>query len=201
MSEVEEVMTDLMGVWDEESVLERQSNLHFPPPQTNPENVADGAMLQEAVDCRPREQGGKRQRPQSPPPPQPRSPSRPQEPHLPVGPQEGPTGGSCGQLPGPLDHGQGNMTPSQQALHVARQALQSTRTDVEIFRVVRALSLALGSTRTESGTIKAVHAVLLDLDRPGMTDREASARTGASLSNFKKWRKRVQHAQFGLPPP
>ena len=158
-------------------------------------------MVQEAVDCRPQQHGGKRQRPQSPPPPQPRSPPRPREPHLPVGPQEGPTGGSCGQLPGPLDHGQGNITPSQQALHVARQALQSTRTDVEIFRVVRALSLALGSTRTESGTIKAVHAVLLDLDRPGMTEREASARTGASLSNFKQWRKRVQHAQLGLPPP
>merc|ERR1740117_2108291 len=199
MSEVEEAMTDLMGVWDEESVLELQSALRSPPARANPENVADGAMVQEAVDCRPQQHGGKRQRPQSPPPPQPRSPPRPQEPHLPVGPQEGPTGGSCGQLPGPLDHGQGNMTPSQQALHVARQALQSTRTDVEIFRVVRALSLALGSTRTESGTIKAVHAVLLDLDRPGMTEREASARTGASLSNFKQWRKRVQHAQLGLP--
>ena len=84
---------------------------------------------------------------------------------------------------------------------MARQSLWITRTDVEIFQVLRTLSLALGSTRTESGTIKAVHAVLLDLDQPGMTEREASARTGASLSNFKKWRKRVQHAQFGLPPP
>ena len=88
-----------------------------------------------------------------------------------------------------------------QALHVARQSLRTTRTDEEIFKVIRNLSLALGSARTESGTIKAVHAVLLDLDQPGMTERQAAARTGASLSSFKKWRKRVQHAQLGLPPP
>ena len=92
------------------------------------------------------------------------------------------------------------MTSRQQALQVARQSLQITRTD-DIFKVIRTLCLALGSTRTESGTVKAVHAVLLQLDRPGMAEREAAALTGASLSNFKKWRRRVQHAQLGLPPP
>ena len=84
---------------------------------------------------------------------------------------------------------------------MARQSLQITRTDVDIFKVIRTLCLALGSTRTESGTVKAVHAVLLQLDRPGMAEREAAALTGASLSNFKKWRRRVQHAQLDLPPP
>ena len=189
MSEVEEAMTDLMG--DEEVVLELQSILRSPLAQANPENVAVveprviAQTVQEAVDSRPQEQGVKRER---------------QEPHLPAGPPVmAPS--CCCQPPGSLGHSQGSRTPRQQALHVARQSLQIARTDIEIFQVVRELSVAFGSIRTESGTIKAVHAVLLDLDRPGMTEREASARTGASLSNFKKWRKRVQYAQLGLPPP
>ena len=129
-----------------------------------------------------------------------------QEPHLPVGVLVGlsvgpPVNPSCGQLPESLDDGQGSRTPRQQALHVARQSLQIAHTEVEIFQVVRDLSLALGSVRTESGTVKAVHAVLLQLDRPGVAEREAAALTGASLSNFKKWRRRVQHAQLDLPPP
>ena len=183
MSEVEEAMTDLMG--DEDVLLELQSILRSPPAQANPENVAVvqprviAHRLQEAVHSRPQEQGVKRERQES--------------------------GGVERQEPqrtGSLDRGQDSKALIRlQALHVARQSLWITRTDVETFQVLRTLSLALGSTRTESGTIKAVHAVLLDLDQPGMTEREASARTGASLSNFKKWRKRVQHAQFGLPPP
>ena len=196
MSELEEAVTDLM--WDEKAVLDLQSTLSSRPAQAAPEEVAGVAMVQplpsiayrviayrvqEAVDSRPEEQGVKRER---------------QEPHLPVAPLVAPC---CCQLPGSLDHGQDSKASRLQALHVARQSLQISRTDVEIFQVLRNLSLALGSTRTESGTIKAVHAVLLDLDRPGMTEREASARTGASLSNFKKWRKRVQYAQLGLPPP
>ena len=50
-------------------------------------------------------------------------------------------------------------------------------------------------------TIKALHAVLLQLETPGMGEREACTATGASLSNYKKWRRRVQHAQLDLPPP
>jgi len=215
MSEVEEaILADLMG--DEAAVLELQSYLRSPPTQANPENVADVAVVQPreiarvqslwgsraaappphqqhsqgeiayrvqgGVDSTPQGQGGKRQY---------------QEPHLPVG---LPVGPSCGQLPGSLDHGQGSMTPRQQALQVARQSLQITRTDVDIFKVIRTLCLALGSTRTESGTVKAVHAVLLQLDRPGMSEKEAYTSTGASMSNFRKWRKRVEHAQLGLPP-
>ena len=215
MSEVEEaILADLMG--DEAAVLELQSYLRSPPTQANPENVADVAVVQPreiarvqslwgsraaappphqqhsqgeiayrvqgGVDSTPQGQGGKRQY---------------QEPHLPVG---LPVGPSYGQLPGSLDHGQGSMTPRQQALQVARQSLQITRTDVDIFKVIRTLCLALGSTRTESGTVKAVHAVLLQLDRPGMSEKEAYTSTGASMSNFRKWRKRVEHAQLGLPP-
>ena len=185
MSEVEEALMDLVG---DEEVLELQSILHCPFAQANPDNVAVvqpreiAHRLQEAVD------------------------SRPAEPHLPVGPPVGPpvglpVGPSYCQPPGSLDHGQDSRRFRMQALHVARQSLRTTRTDEEIFKVIHNLSLALGSARTESGTIKAVHAVLLDLDQPGMTERQASARTGASLSGFKKWRKRVQHAQLGLPPP
>ena len=83
---------------------------------------------------------------------------------------------------------------------MARQLMLAARTETETLKIVRALALALGAVRTESGTIKAVHAVLLLLDRPEMSEKEAYTSTGASMSNFKKWRKRIRHAQLGLPP-
>jgi len=169
-----------------------------------PANVADVAVVQprvihvqprviahrvqEAVDSRPQGQGVKRER---------------QESRLLVGtPVMGPpVAPSCyDQLPGSLDHVQGSRTSRQQALHVARQSLRITSTEFEIFQICCALAIALGSVRTELGTIKAVHAVLLLLDRPGMSDKEAYTYTGASMSNFKKWRKRVLHAQLGWSP-
>jgi hypothetical protein len=115
--------------------------------------------------------------------------SEPQEPHLPVGP------------PGSLDPDQDSMTPRQWALHVARQRLQLAHTTVESQQVVQRLAVALGATRTERGTIKALHAVLLQMDWPGMSEKEATTATGASLSNFQRWRRRVQYARFDLPPP
>ena len=77
---------------------------------------------------------------------------------------------------------------------MARQSLRIARNDFEILKVCRELSVAFGSIRTESGTIKEVHAVLLQLDRPGMSGMEAYIYIdiGASMSNFKKWR--VHHA-------
>jgi hypothetical protein len=116
--------------------------------------------------------------------------SEPQEPHLvPVGP------------PGSLDPDQGSMTPRQRALHVARQRLRFARTMIESYQVVQTLALALGASRVEGGTIKALHAVLLRIDRPGMSEQEACTSTGASLSSFQKWGRRVQHARLDLPPP
>ena len=116
--------------------------------------------------------------------------SEPQEPHLvPVGP------------PGSLDPDQGSMTPRQRALHVARQRLQIARTSIESYQVVQTLALALGASRVEGGTIMALHAVLLQMDQPGMTETEAHTATGASLSNFQRWRRRVLHARLDLPPP
>jgi len=53
----------------------------------------------------------------------------------------------------------------------------------------------------ERGTIKALYAVLIQMGRPGMSEKQAYSATGASMSNFKKWRRRVQHAQLDLPPP
>jgi len=106
-------------------------------------------------------------------------------------------------LPTPerLGHGQGCTTPGQQALHVARQCMQSPHTDAEICQVVSTLAVALGANRTEAGTIKALHAVLLLLNRPEMSQEEACTSTGASRSNFKRWRKRVQSAQLGASLP
>ena len=102
-----------------------------------------------------------------------------------------------------LSHGQGSMAPGQQALHVARQCMQSssTHTDAEIFLVVRTLAVALGANRPEAGTINALRAVLMLLERPEMSQKEAYTSTGASRSNFKRWRKRVQNAQLSVSLP
>ena len=94
-----------------------------------------------------------------------------------------------------------NMTPKQQALHVARHRIQAARVDIEVCQVVRTLAVALGASRTEGGTIKALHAVLIQLERPGMSCDEACASTGASRSNFTKWLRRVRHVQLDLAPP
>ena len=55
--------------------------------------------------------------------------------------------------------------------------------------------LSVGASRMEVGTIRALHSVLLQLARPGMNDLEAYRSTGASRSNFIKWRRRVQNVQ------
>ena len=95
-----------------------------------------------------------------------------------------------------LDQGQGSMTPGQQALHVARQRMQIARTtDVELHQAIHKLGMALGASRMEEGTIKALHAVLLQMDRPGMSETEACTSKGASLTNFRKWKRRVQQVQ------
>ena len=114
----------------------------------------------------------------------------------------GSAGGSCPPTPtSPHAVQTDNMTPRQQALHVARHRIQAARVDVEVCQVVRTLAVALGASRTESGTIKALQAVLLQLERPGMSCDEACASTGASRSNFTKWLRRVRHAQLDLAPP
>ena len=186
ISEVSEaVLMELVG--DEEAMLELQSILSSLP--DNPENVAAliAHRVQEAVDSTPQGQEGKRQR---------------QEPYLSLvsslacgasgaGVSQEPPGRTTWKM---SDDG---MTPRQQALHVARECMRIRRTDVEIYQVVRQLAVALGANRTEGGTIKALHAVLLQLDRPGMNDIEAYTSTGASMSNFKKWRRRVLNAQLG----
>ena len=93
------------------------------------------------------------------------------------------------------------MTPRQTALYLALQRLQLARTEVEIHRIVRALATALGASRMEQGTIRALHAVLIQMGRPGMSEEEAYNATGARKANFKNWQKRVEYAQLDLPPP
>ena len=160
-------------------VLQTVFSSFAPPPHQQHSQGEIAYRVQGGVDSTPQGQGGKRQY---------------QEPHLPVG---LPVGPSCGQLPGSLDHGQGSMTPGQQALHVARQCIQSSsmHTDAEICQVVRTLAVALGASRPEAGTIKALRAVVMLLERPEMlSEEQACTSTGASFSNFKRWRKRVQSA-------
>ena len=131
--------------------------------------------------------------------------------NFPVGPsshvQESPAslggsiaGGSC--KPTRLEAVQADtMTPGQRALRVARQRIQTARADFEVCQVVRTLAIALGASRAETGTIKALHSVLLLLERPRMSCEEACASTGASRSNFAKWHRKVRHAQLDSPPP
>ena len=92
------------------------------------------------------------------------------------------------------------MTRGQQALYMARQRMQISRTDDEIHQVVHTLALALGAPWTQAGTRKALIAVLVLLDRPEMSEQEVCASTGASSTNFKRWQRRVLNAQAGLPP-
>ena len=90
------------------------------------------------------------------------------------------------------------MTHGQHALYMARQHMQISRTDAEIHQVVHKLALALGATWTQPGTRKALIAVLTLLDRPGMSEQEVCASTGASSRNFKRWQSQVLNAQAGL---
>ena len=114
-----------------------------------------------------------------------------------------PAGPSCTvhEPPVSLEGQSSNMssTQQQQALHVARDRLKAAGSDLEVYRVVRTLAMALGASRIEGGTITALHAVLLQLERPGMSCDEARASTGASMSNFKKWQRRVHQARLNLP--
>ena len=90
------------------------------------------------------------------------------------------------------------MTQRQHALHLARQRMQMTNSSTVQWEIIRALALALGAARMETGTFNALRAVLLQLDhQPRISDKEAYTSTGASKSNFMKWRKRLLNAQRG----
>ena len=90
--------------------------------------------------------------------------------------------------------------PEHFALEEALHRIQLAHTDMEVFKVVNSLAVALGARRTEMGTVKALHAVLLQLVRPGISNAEACNATGASTSNFSKWRRQVQTANPNPSP-
>ena len=71
------------------------------------------------------------------------------------------------------------QSPTTGLLHVALSGMQVAQTDTQVYKVVRTLAVALGATRAETGTIKALHAVLMQLVRPEMGDTEAYTSTGA----------------------
>ena len=68
--------------------------------------------------------------------------------------------------------------PEHFALEEALHRIQLAHTDMEVFKVVNSLAVALGARRTEMGTVKALHAVLLQLVRPGISNAEACNATG-----------------------
>ena len=97
-----------------------------------------------------------------------------------------------GHPPANLGHGMSNVTtPEQQAISTALDLLHAARTDIEVCKLTRTLAFALGATRAEVGTTNALHAVLLQMTRPGMRDIEAFTFTKASKSNFEKWKRKV----------
>ena len=95
----------------------------------------------------------------------------------------------------------------EQVLQIALRGLQTAQTEAEAQYAVRTLAPALGAVRTEIGTIKALHGVLLQLMWPDMCAKEVCTATGASNSNFAKWRKRVHdlrlegHVSHSHSPP
>jgi len=92
----------------------------------------------------------------------------------------------------PCFYGMSNVTtPEQQAISTALGLLHAARTDAEVCKLARTLAVALGACRAEVGTINALHAVLLQMTRPGMRDIEAFEFTKASRSNFEKWKRKV----------
>ena len=89
-----------------------------------------------------------------------------------------------------------NAVPTpEQALLIARRSILVAQDPIHVQRVVRTLGVALGAIHMEAGTIRALHAVLQQLASPGMNNEEAFRSTGASRSNFIKWRRRVQDVQ------
>ena len=94
----------------------------------------------------------------------------------------------------PQVNGTTKLTPKQ-ALHLARHRIQYADTDAKVYEVVRALAIALGASRPEAGTIRALHAVLIQLAWPGTSNVEACTFTNASISNFARWRRRVAKAE------
>ena len=67
-----------------------------------------------------------------------------------------------------------SMTQRQHALHLARQRMQMTNSSTVQWEIIRALALALGAARMETGTFNALRAVLLQLDHQlSISDKEA----------------------------
>ena len=88
----------------------------------------------------------------------------------------------------------GPAPTAEQALTDGLHRIHLARTDGQVQQLIHPLAVALGAKRTEAGTVKALHAVLLQLAAwPRMTNHEACACTGASASNFSKWRRHVQN--------
>lgn len=77
--------------------------------------------------------------------------------------------------------------------------IQVAQTDAEVAKVARTLAYALGSTRVEAATIKALHAVLLQMARLEMSDVEAFTSTKSSKANFVLWKRKVLKHARGLP--
>ena len=80
-------------------------------------------------------------------------------------------------------------------VHEALIGIQAAHTETEVWKVVSTLAYALGTARAETGTIRALHAVLIQMMRPGMSDVEAQTSTGASVPNFRLCKRRLQHVQ------
>ena len=91
-----------------------------------------------------------------------------------------------------------SLSPSvATALAAARSALSpDTPVEDDVRTALSDLARALGAKRSEKGTITALRAIVEQQIRPGpATDKMCYQRTGASKSNFMKWKRRVHECQ------
>ena len=87
-------------------------------------------------------------------------------------------------------------TSPQEALDHARSVIQAEGTEDQINAGLRTLALALGAHRAEQGTVKALRAVVTQVNTPALSDRQAWSASGASKANFLKWKRRVHNTML-----
>lgn len=84
----------------------------------------------------------------------------------------------------------------QEALEHARSVMRADGTEGQINSGLKTLALALGAHRAEQGTVKALRAVVNQVNTPSLSDRQAWSAAGASKSNFMKWKRRVHNTML-----
>ena len=84
-----------------------------------------------------------------------------------------------------------------QALTASRRAIEGGN-ERDIDKALSDLAKSLGASRIETGSIKALRAVVAQLMTPNMSDTVAWRSHGAGRSTFMKWKARLRDANAAL---